>query len=293
MDNPEYDPEKPYHFKFNNPICLVPDGLEQHDEALVDGWNSLVGKKDRTFIIGDFAWNNHKRYANRLNGKKILIAGNHDKMSQVSKGDLADNLPSGNEDLFGQLIVAAERSIANKDPKEAANDIIRMAWESFYDFTEMGSIDRMDSEAYKCFQEVHEMGCRKFIGLNEFKKNKRGFDSEVRQDITLSHYAMMTWASSVHGSWQLYGHSHGRMPESIYRYSFDVGIDVWGYVPIPIEAVKLKMGPKISKKDYRDGENRPKEDPPPANMDERIRILREENLAILDKLGIKHPLMTE
>jgi len=33
------------------------------------------------------------------------------------------------------------------------------------------------------------------------------------QKIYLSHYAHRTWRSSHHGSWHLYGHSHGSIPE--------------------------------------------------------------------------------
>jgi len=59
-------------------------------------------------------------------------------------------------------------------------------------------------------------------------------------DIVLCHYAMRSWEKQVHGSWHLYGHSHGNLPEDG-SLSFDVGVDCWGYRPISIEEVREKM----------------------------------------------------
>jgi calcineurin-like phosphoesterase family protein len=77
--NPNYDPEKPDHFKTNNPRAVH---LAQHDEFQIDTWNGRVSKKDDIWILGDLAWKHHASIIPRLNGKKYLIRGNHDKMSQ-------------------------------------------------------------------------------------------------------------------------------------------------------------------------------------------------------------------
>lgn len=52
---------------------------------MIDNWNAVVGHKDLTYILGDFAWRNHSKYLQRLHGKKILIRGNHDEMSKVEE----------------------------------------------------------------------------------------------------------------------------------------------------------------------------------------------------------------
>jgi calcineurin-like phosphoesterase family protein len=78
-DNPDYDPEKEFHFKHNNPKAVH---LESHDEHQIETWNSRVGPKDHIWILGDLAWKNHAHYIHRLNGYKYLIRGNHDKMHQ-------------------------------------------------------------------------------------------------------------------------------------------------------------------------------------------------------------------
>lgn len=61
------------------------------------------------------------------------------------------------------------------------------------------------------------------------------------QKITLCHYAMRTWASSHHGAWQLYGHSHGSLPENPRAKSTDVGVDCWSYAPVSYEALSEVM----------------------------------------------------
>jgi calcineurin-like phosphoesterase family protein len=77
--NPDYDPSKPEHFKFNNPKAVH---LKSHDEALIENWNKMVKKGDTVYILGDFAFRDHNHYLMALNGKKIIILGNHDKASR-------------------------------------------------------------------------------------------------------------------------------------------------------------------------------------------------------------------
>lgn len=47
--------------------------------------------------------------------------------------------------------------------------------------------------------------------------------------IVVCHYAMRTWASSHFNSWQLYGHSHGRM-QAIGK-TLDIGVDSHNFYP--------------------------------------------------------------
>lgn len=45
------------------------------------------------------------------------------------------------------------------------------------------------------------------------------------QRIVLCHYAMRVWEGSHYGTWQLYGHSHGTLPDDPSLFSLDVGVD--------------------------------------------------------------------
>jgi calcineurin-like phosphoesterase family protein len=67
---------------------------------------------------------------------------------------------------------------------------------------------------------------------------------EGRQRIILCHYAFRVWNKSHHGSWHLYGHSHGSLPDDPQSRSFDVGVDCHGYAPICYEQVKAIMATK-------------------------------------------------
>lgn len=64
-------------------------------------------------------------------------------------------------------------------------------------------------------------------------------DGNHPQTIVLCHYAMRTWAKSFHGSWHMYGHSHGRLPQ--HGLSFDVGVDCTDFRPISLDEVAERM----------------------------------------------------
>lgn len=61
------------------------DTITEMNEDLVKRWNNVVKKDDLVYHLGDFAWRNHAYWLDRLNGKKILIMGNHDNMNVASK----------------------------------------------------------------------------------------------------------------------------------------------------------------------------------------------------------------
>lgn len=62
--------------------------------------------------------------------------------------------------------------------------------------------------------------------------------------IVLSHYAFRVWNRSHHGSWHLYGHSHGTLPDDPNSCSFDVGVDCHNLQPLHIDEVKAIMATK-------------------------------------------------
>ena len=76
------------HFNHANVIkhCDRPfAGLEQMHEALIGNWNEAVRPNDDIYILGDFMFaKNRSEVAGmleKLNGRKYLIKGNHDKRS--------------------------------------------------------------------------------------------------------------------------------------------------------------------------------------------------------------------
>ena len=59
------------------------------------------------------------------------------------------------------------------------------------------------------------------------------------QRIVLCHYSLQVWERSNHGSWHLFGHSHGKLKGI--GLSFDVGVDCTDFVPLSLDQVADKM----------------------------------------------------
>ena len=53
--------------------------------------------------------------------------------------------------------------------------------------------------------------------------------------LVLCHYAFRTWAGMAKGAWNLHGHSHGRLKPLPHQ--TDVGVDAWGFRPVPISEI--------------------------------------------------------
>lgn len=79
------------HFGHEN--CLAFDNrnfptIEDHDEYLIKVWNEKVGIDDEVWVLGDVSWHNVTKTIEifkRLNGKKNLCIGNHDKQYLKNK----------------------------------------------------------------------------------------------------------------------------------------------------------------------------------------------------------------
>ena len=58
----------------------------EHDEHIVQTWNRTVHKRDITYILGDVTMEKAE-YAilDRLNGRKYVVMGNHDKIGHTRK----------------------------------------------------------------------------------------------------------------------------------------------------------------------------------------------------------------
>lgn len=61
------------------------------------------------------------------------------------------------------------------------------------------------------------------------------------QRIILFHYAMRVWRGDFRGTWHLYGHSHGNLPDKADSLSFDIGVDCHNFEPLSYEEVKAIM----------------------------------------------------
>ena len=64
------------------------DDLDYMNEQMVLEWNEKVAPEDLTYILGDVAFMSGydaSKYIRRLNGRKILVEGNHDRKTLLDK----------------------------------------------------------------------------------------------------------------------------------------------------------------------------------------------------------------
>jgi calcineurin-like phosphoesterase family protein len=61
--------------------------VEEHDEYIIAKYNSVVNKRDITYILGDITMEKSAPYhlLDRLNGLKHVVMGNHDRRQDVKK----------------------------------------------------------------------------------------------------------------------------------------------------------------------------------------------------------------
>ena len=91
-------------------------------------------------------------------------------------------------------------------------------------------------------------GCEDLATVH-YSKALRSCGIQSVPPIVLCHYAMRVWPGSHKGSWHLYGHSHGELPEQ--GLSFDVGVDAQNFYPVSLQEVAAKMQEKIKVQNER------------------------------------------
>ena len=152
------------HLNHNNirKHCNRPfTSVEEMNLEIIKRWNEKVQPDDTGYILGDFCWKTDAlQYVTQMNGRIILIRGNHDR-----------------------------------------------------------DIDRLH------FDAVHDLLKVKIGG----------------QKIVLCHYAMRVWDCSHHGSWHLYGHSHGSLEGEPWGLSMDVGVDTHDFYPWSLADISKVM----------------------------------------------------
>lgn len=70
------------HFGHKN-LCKGLRGMsaEESDQLIINNWNKVVTKRDLVYVLGDITMENQNdipNYLSKLNGRIVLIGGNHD-----------------------------------------------------------------------------------------------------------------------------------------------------------------------------------------------------------------------
>lgn len=95
---------------FSDPRVLRIDrrpfgSLTEHDAALVDNWNAVVGPEDEVWHLGDFTRRDADGFLARLNGRKHLIIGNNDDEATLSAPGWASVQHYAELTLNGSLLI--------------------------------------------------------------------------------------------------------------------------------------------------------------------------------------------
>ncbi|WP_409967511.1 hydrolase [Bengtsoniella intestinalis] len=81
------------HFHHDNIIKMTGrpfQNVEEMNASLIHNWNCVVGQEDEVYILGDFTLKGITYVPDllaRLNGKKYLIRGNHDRFARFYQVD--------------------------------------------------------------------------------------------------------------------------------------------------------------------------------------------------------------
>ena len=82
----------------------------------------------------------------------------------------------------------------------------------------------------------------------------KGDGDDKKYRIMICHYPMRTWRASVHGSWHLHGHSHGKL-EPVGK-MLDVGVDAHNFKPLSFDQIKdIIMSKETSNEDEKEKRN--------------------------------------
>lgn len=88
--------------------------VDQHDSALIDAWNQVVGPDDWVLHLGDVALGNFDQvaaYRKRLQGRICLVSGNHDRSrTSMMKAGFDLVVPEG------EIRIGGDRWVCRHDP---------------------------------------------------------------------------------------------------------------------------------------------------------------------------------
>jgi len=174
--------------------------IDEMNDAIVNGINSLVGEDDILYHLGDWSfggWHNIYTFRKRIKCKNIhLILGNHDDHIRKDK-------------FFPHLQRELDGTITEIEDPSKFRKVVH---------------SNLRTNA-----DVHAQDF--FTSINKIDTIKH--DGKV---LVLCHFPMEEWELMDSGSFHLHGHCHGNLPVSIWRRE-DVGLDAQNFAPISFDEV--------------------------------------------------------
>ena len=100
--------------------------VEEMEKSLIRNWNSVVGKEDTVYHLGDFGFCNidsTSSILSRLNGNKNLIMGNHDRRHSIRWW-----MDAGFNKVYDKPIIYRKFLVLSHEPPEYFNTNTPYIW---------------------------------------------------------------------------------------------------------------------------------------------------------------------
>lgn len=98
-------------------------GFKSLDDMIIANHNEVVKPDDTVLFLGDFSWIDPQHYIHKLNGKKYLILGNHDR-----KGDIPYK---GFEKVFRGQFIDINNELFYKESLDTLLSSLIMPYDKF------------------------------------------------------------------------------------------------------------------------------------------------------------------
>lgn len=151
------------------------------------------------------------------------------------------------DDMREQLISRHNFKVTAQDETYHIGDVF---WNSIKPNEALDILTRLNGRHYLVWGN-HDETSEKLKNL-DLKDGRKSFDwmkdvyklrTDGYPDVWLSHYAHRVWPNSHKGSYHVYGHTHGGLPD--FRRSHDVGVDANGYFPVSLAELDSLMKSKV------------------------------------------------
>lgn len=119
---------------------------EEMNDAIVRGWNALVKARDTVVILGDLAWKNHAHWIHALNGHKIMVFGNHDRMPLHVQQSFTEIVGTPRSPGILEFAVGGQKVVGCHYPMASWNGSRHGAWH-FYGHCHARKVERMEAGA--------------------------------------------------------------------------------------------------------------------------------------------------
>jgi calcineurin-like phosphoesterase family protein len=154
--------------------------------------------------------------------------------------------PFKDVDHMREELIARHNARVPSGPTSLTIHVGDMFWNSMSEIDAVAILRRLNGQHAFIYGNHDELVTRSEYVRQNFEwivgKNKESGIKILNYEgtkLVLCHFAMRVWERSHKGSWHVYGHSHGELPEV--GKSFDIGVDAHDYFPWSLKEIKAKM----------------------------------------------------